>query len=312
MVSVPRAMHSKDFYDEKYIFRQPPLVVFMAMDSPRGTREHSKAKEMVKDEGSKLVHREVDVDMKLLDKFFRKLNPDTVIKRLVNHTRAEIFEEIDNINANSYDAFYFVVLSYLDKGHHHHHHEHEASDTGFKIQFYDKSIEMSELMDRVKSRPGMALKPKVFIVQADDLELLTPNIIHKAIPSGPGYKESIVKIPTDADQLLLVSTIPQSLVEKGHATSVAHSDGGIVTHPTEQDERARRENSGHTIPKSSLLIQAFAQVLRDSDLDVFSNTPTINGKVLELLKSLQLGNEFDDKIPVPNVYSTLTRFLCLK
>ncbi|KAH3776138.1 hypothetical protein DPMN_177553 [Dreissena polymorpha] len=169
---------------------------------------------MAKDEGSKLVNHDVDVDMKLLDEFFRKLNPNTGIKRLINHERTQVFDEIDTIEAESYDAYYFVVLSYLDKG--------KKGDTGFKIQFHDKSIEMSELMDRVKSRPEMAMKPKVFIVQADDLELLTSNIIYKSIPSGLGYKKSIVKIPTDADQLLLVSTIPQSLVEKGNSTSIIH------------------------------------------------------------------------------------------
>ncbi|KAH3747923.1 uncharacterized protein LOC127847382 [Dreissena polymorpha] len=304
-----RTIPENDFKSETYIIRKPVLVTFIAQDKPRGATKYSKQKSMVEDEDSQLKKLEVDIDVKLLDDFFRKQFTKTPVVELhVNNTYDEIHKYMKAIEADKYDGFFFVFLTYLYK---------ERNKKGelpcLKVECYDSAVPTEDFMGMVKKRKDMALKPKVFIFQADDLDLMTPNIIKKA--TGFGEIQKQMKIPTDADQLMIISTLPQLLTTLRPVTNVviptASEGGGMVGQPSDESEKVtvRKENS--------LLIKAFVDVLEaNRDVDVFSCTPLINGKVEQLKNALGLAGEYgqdfvENKLVLPVVYSTLTKDLHL-
>ncbi|KAH3747921.1 uncharacterized protein LOC127847381 [Dreissena polymorpha] len=305
-----RTIPGNDFKSETYIMRKPVLVTFIAQDHPIGTTNNSKLKSMVVDKNSKLVNREVDIDMKLLDEFFRKqFTIPPQVEFLVNHKHEEIHDYMKAIKADNYDGFFFVFLSYLSLK--------ERNKKGelpcLKVECYDYAVPIEDFMGMVKKRSDMALKPKVFLFQADDLDLMQPNIIKKATGFGEKVELKQMKIPTDADQLMMMSTLPQRLPtlrpETNVAIPTASEGGGVVGQPSDESEKVtvRKENS--------LLIKAFVDVLETNrDVDVLSCTPLINGKIEQLIDVLGLAGEYgtdfvEKKLVLPVVYSTLTKDL---
>ncbi|XP_052235206.1 uncharacterized protein LOC127847380 isoform X1 [Dreissena polymorpha] len=305
-----RTISDKDFKSETYIIRKPVLVTFLAQDHPIGTTNNSKLKSMVVDKNSKLVNREVDIDMKLLDEFFREqLTIQPQVDFLVNHKHDEIHEYMKTIEAEKYDGFFFVFLSYLSLK--------ERNKKGelpcLKVECYDKAVPIEDFMVMVKGRRDMALKPKVFIFQTDDLDLMQPNIIKKASGFGKTIELKTMTIPTDADQLMMMSTLPQRLPTLRPETNVAiltaSEGGGVFGQPSDETEKVtvRKENS--------LLIKALVDVLKENrDVDILSCTPLINGEVEKLIDALGLADEYgkdfvENKLVLPVVYSTLTKDL---
>ncbi|KAH3748082.1 hypothetical protein DPMN_182519 [Dreissena polymorpha] len=139
----------------------------------------------------------------------------------------------------------------------------------------------------------MAGKPKICIVQADDEEIV------KKIAEQQPQDKSKLKLPQDADRLVIMSTLPQVLsnldiinlprpnipyyeMYKSEGmtqcynlkyTPVALSEGMADIRTKEQEMEA------------SPLIQAFVTIVKDNRskekvLDLFSLTPLLNGKVM--------------------------------
>ncbi|KAH3747926.1 uncharacterized protein LOC127847852 isoform X2 [Dreissena polymorpha] len=299
-----REIPGQDYESDYYVMRKPPLVIFLAQDHPIGTTENAKLKAKVTNEESKLFNVDVDIDMKLLDEFFREqCQKPPIVMRLVNRSHDEIRKRFAKIEGSNYDAFFFIFLSYLcttERG-------KQGKLPCIKVECLDSAVPIEEFMNMIKGRPDMALKPKIFLFQADDRDLLKPWIIKKGKPEDVVFRS--VKVPTDADQLMLLSTLPQDLpsLKKSFSEAVptASEAGGVVSQPSGSDEKVVVKQ------EPSLLIRAFVEVLKaNKDTDVLCCTPLINGKVDEMIASLDLEDyraEKVQKLQVPLVYSTLTK-----
>ncbi|XP_052817463.1 uncharacterized protein LOC128243625 [Mya arenaria] len=278
----------EDFKSDTYVLRKPCLVMFFSRTVPNDM-EHDKAKRYekktvtIEDGSSTLANEEVDVDIGTIHDFLSGISRQTkmkpVFKLIRNPTLNNIDDKLGKLKdkGHEYGSFIFVICSYLGN-------EDE-------IEIYDGSVSMDNFFDKIKSFESMAAKPKLFLIQVDDKKLFPTN----SIPKGTtAFATNVVtkKIPTDADRIVIFSTIPQVLANDQLPAKQHTESGQNVSQPSEE-------------PKSSLLIQAFIDVLtKNANMDLLSNTPFINGKVDELIKELEL-DKVD--IPVPLVTSTLTK-----
>ncbi|XP_052819276.1 uncharacterized protein LOC128245098 [Mya arenaria] len=286
--TIPR----NDYESDSYALRKKCLVTFITQPLPMGANDNGKRTKMIEDEGSKLDGEEVDVDIFELYKFINSLpdmKPDFKLMR--NHTLNEIDEKLQKLETkgNRYGSFIFVILTYV----------HTERD---EIQVENRGVMVDHFFDTIKSFESMAAKPKLFLIQADDLRMLKPTTTTKA--EAFDHKENTEKIPTDADRIVLMSTIPQEL-----------SNRGQVAHRTEHGQLIRQTSDASKNPKMSLLVQAFIDVLTENpDTDFLCNTPLIVGRVDALAEDLKkrLGADYIGyDIPVPVVTSTLTKRLFL-
>jgi hypothetical protein len=225
---------------------------------------------------NKDIGTKVDVDVICLKNFFKSLFGKRVT--IINKS-SQSFEETVNLikeklqqaTEDEYDCFWFVFLTYVD-------------DKG-RLQFYgnekDDLQPLEKIIDTVKDIPVTRGKPKIFLVQSDDMTLDKPITLTKGTEPVPARVQ--VKIPTDADRLVIQSTIPQKL--------------------------ARKE---------SFLIQAFVKALKENNArptehrdDLLSLTTVINKIVADLVDPLteERKREGKDDLPVPLTTSTLTKLL---
>ncbi|XP_052817284.1 uncharacterized protein LOC128243516 [Mya arenaria] len=283
------------------------LVVYFSQLNPIGRECHAKVKEEVVTEASKLVGEEVDIDIAKLDEFLVDIygKDKMEVKFYRNQKASEIENRLVKLAKNGweYEAFFFVFLTYLD----------DEKQSGVRIQAYDKAIHLDFLFNPIKNAPSMALKPKIFLIQADDIGMLYPTHVEKAIPDHIEVK----KIPTDADRLVILSTIPQKLTpladkerdkEKGKQTPENDSD-------SHQNIRAGPVQS--VVPRfdTSVLIRAFLTVMNNDDYrgeNLLSNSTRILGEVCNIVEPLQNTTDYDNyDIPLPLVTSTLTKLYFL-
>lgn len=181
----------------------------------------------------------------------------------------EVNEHVKNLGrkAGRYDVFFFIFLTTLESG----------SDTSIQLRFNGGTLPLQRIIDIVKIVPALAGKPKIFLVQADAEHLAT---------KGPQAIPIVKKIPIDAEQLLIISTIPQSVVWKNLG-----------------DERS--EDTA-----CSYLIQAFIKVMKNrnkSGKDLLDMTVDINKEVFDKINVLNKDKYKDNPLPVPLVVSTLTK-----
>ncbi|XP_052816863.1 uncharacterized protein LOC128243256 isoform X2 [Mya arenaria] len=291
------AIPLEDFLSDRYVLRKKCLVVFISHPAPMGSRLNEKKIKTIEDESSYLDGEDVDVDIFGIHNFINKLpqskrpgmKPDFKLMR--NHKLHEIDAKLQELETkgHQYGSFIFVILTYV----------HTERD---EIQVYGRGVLVDHFFDTIKSFESMAGKPKLFLIQADDLRMLKPTTIIKA--GGVETGEDMRKIPTDADRIILMSTIPQDFSNLGKHVKRTY-DGEIMN----KSDDPKKE-------KMSLLVQAFIDVLTENpDTDFLSNTPLIVGKVDSLAESLKENMELDDykdyDIPVPVVTSTLTKKLFL-
>ncbi|XP_052817466.1 uncharacterized protein LOC128243627 [Mya arenaria] len=262
-----QSIHEEDFKSDTYVLRKPCLVMYFSRTVPNMQHEKGEHYEKkivtIKDGSSSLANEKVDVDIGTIHDFLSGISRQTKMKPVFELIRNPTLENIDdklgelNDRGHEYGSFIFVICSYLDEGD--------------EIEIYNGSVSIDHFFDKIKSFKSMAAKPKLFLIQADDKKLFPTDSILKGTTA---YATNVVtkKIPTDADRIVIFSTIPQVLASK-------------------------------QLP--SLLIQAFIDVLTsNANMDLLSNTPFINGKVVELIKKLER-DKVD--IPVPLVTSTLTK-----
>jgi hypothetical protein len=195
-----------------------------------------------------------------------------------NHTK-EMLEDMDKKFSENehYDCFFFVFLTF--------------SEPDGRLQFKccenkpkeSGLVHLEKIVDVVKNLRVTRGKPKIFLIQADDLTLTKLKEYEK----GPEKVEfKLVKIPTDVDRLIIQSTIPQKIVT----------------------------GEGR---KESFLIQAFVEAIRNNSdsqnkQDFLSLTTTINGQVSELIQKTRPLPVRAADMPVPLVTSTLTKLLNLQ
>ena len=186
---------------------------------------------------------------------------DVVIMQ--NRNRGEIetwFKDLPN-KAAAYDCFFFVFLADM---------VHPGGDP-MLVQAYDKGLNLNSIMNQTSTMPQLIGKPKVFIIKAD-----YPPLKFKA---GPSDK---MKIPTDSDRLIIVSSLPEDLAK------------------------------GNT--DSSILIDAFCSAMKEGTDDFLTLTTRINYHFNEgLFQGRKTeGASTPEPRTLPLITSTLRKLLYFK
>ena len=282
------AVSYDDFTGKKYRFREGIqkriLVSIFSQYFPLkfgGVKKLQKSMKEDINQGSR-----ADVDACHLRQIFEETYPELADVILTEcKTKSDIKTYIQEIDTKpeylQYDYFFFVFLTYLSCS--------NNGSTVYKderIHLDDGLCPMQEFYDEVKKVQSLAMKPKVFLVQADDINLLEEEMF----PKGDDEQVKLMKIPQDSDRLVLMSDIPQRLANPDPETEIKHP---------------------------SFLIQAFGKTLIENSnrppatrLDLLSLTPLINGKVQSKIDELrEKGNKRAKDMTVPFVSSTLTKYM---
>ena len=295
MISESDTIPEEDYESPEYVARKKCLVTLISLESPIGTWDDKKTKRQVNDNFFSLEGEEIDVDLFNFQKYVQGITRSThewmkpEFELLRNPTLRRIDEFVNDLRskANNYGSFMFLINSYLDK----------SPDTqGLAFQLHDGKLTIDEFINKMKLFSSMALKPKIFLVQADDRALLGPETFAKA-GQTPEPKIILKKIPTDADRLVIVSTIPQGF--SGPMQNTRTDSGSVVTRP-EGDENTR----------ASFLMQAFIEVLTEKpDKDLLPLTPSILGRIEQKIEAFKATypDYRNREIELPLVMSTLTK-----
>ena len=217
---------------------------------------------------------ERDVDVIYLKKVFEKQTAAGL--RRVNIQQDVEYEKFiktlkEDKTLLDYDSFLFIFLTHLDK-----------TDSGLcepKIHFQSSTVSLTQLQDDLKTIEAMFGKPKVILVQAD---CRCMEVNKHAQGYQPREEEEVkyktIKIPTDADVLVMTSTLPRE----------------------------------HSAP-ASMLVQAFSDMMdmnlnrvREEQEDFLTLTVNINARFQELFKKVS-----QQDVPLPLVTSTLRKRLYL-
>ncbi|XP_045192524.2 uncharacterized protein LOC123548934 [Mercenaria mercenaria] len=276
----------EEYAGSDYRYRKRILVTIFSQPSVPLNTNWTVKKTMVEDNN----RGESDVDIAYLEDVFKTIHyPENAEVRVkTRFGKEQIKKYISDLgNPEQYDSFFFVFLTFLScetkKISSSVNQQQEYQDE--RIHFKDGPCPLQEIYDEVKKVKAMWMKPKIFLIQADDISLLYPEQFAKG-------EELVkrVKIPQDADRLIIMSDIPQK-----------------VANPLEDDRN------------QSFLIRAFGETLIENSQakpeerqDVLSLTTTINGKVDAMIEELkkqdktnQTNRAADMKVPL--VTSTLTK-----
>lgn len=179
---------------------------------------------------------------------------------------SDCIQVMNSDKKNLYDCFFFAFLTFSDTGDERLHFSNSESENLVPLEL---------VLEEVKKQEVTWGKPKIFLLQADDMSL---------IPKGDEKeKEKKVKIPQDADRLIITSYIPQK---------VANND-------------SQEKNP-------SFLIQAFKDALLDEESnDLLSLTAIINGRMADMIEKSKKKSE-NQNMPVSLVTSTLTKLFYLR
>ncbi|XP_052820836.1 uncharacterized protein LOC128246601 [Mya arenaria] len=231
------------------------------------------------------------------DEIVRNNNKDEILKKL------KAFSET---RAKDFDCFLFFFLGFIGDSQGATDSQTYKSDDGF--------LPIDEIYNSVKKSSDMAGKPKVFAFQAGDTRLLPSTSMTKAIPYGKEVEPKTKKIPTDADMLIITSTIPQLLANTNHERFQTYTGFAPKATTSVQPSDAVR---------GSFLIQAFVDSVLDEsnrDADILTLTTVMNGKIEDLIEDVKKDERFDDKInqqildklELPLTTSTLTKLVVFK
>ncbi|KAH3852170.1 hypothetical protein DPMN_094669 [Dreissena polymorpha] len=248
----PPLIPQQDFESRTYRIRKAASVIVFTLDKAMidGTKQYVKQKDNVDSKGSKFCNRKVDVDLKLLDEFFRDnfhIVPE--IELNCNATFKEIEDCVKNIDGAKNDAFFFIFLSFLNK----------ATKKGQPYRDCSHSLQVKchigdskshdvheyimpcQVIDMVKINASLALKPKIFIFQADDASLLPTKMVSKGPTAYVDFKR--MRIPTDADQLMIISTLPQDLanLQRIKEDLPTSSEAGVVMQPSSETKQSPKD-----------------------------------------------------------------------
>ncbi|XP_052784763.1 caspase-6-like [Mya arenaria] len=236
-----------------------------------------------------------------------ELEPDIFI----NNKKDEVNEKLKNISetiAKEYDCFMLFFLGQID-------HSKETDDQSLKFRFWDGSLPIDEIQNCVKKSSYMAGKPKIFVFQADDTRLLPTTVRTKAKPIDEKEEpeQKTKKVPTDADMLIITSTIPQLLANTQNERFLQYT--GFVQEKTKGVQPSDL--------RGSFLIETFVETLLDKsnrNIDILTLTTKINGKIEDLSENVRKDERFDDeinqqildKLELPLTTSTLTKLVVFK
>ncbi|XP_052782649.1 uncharacterized protein LOC128218912 [Mya arenaria] len=229
----------------------------------------------------------------------KRRKKEEVIK-MFNRWGGNCNEEHEEKNlAQWYDYFFFVFLGYCN----------DIEKTHF--QFDDGRMPISDIYDQIKTMKPYVGKPKVFLIQADDISLLPSKFITKG---GSDREIKTRTLPQDADRLIISSDIPQLFANRNHPEYTKLTDS---TGSPGQAQPPR--------PRWSFLVEAFSDVMTDRQYttpgngDLLTRTCFINAKVSALVDELHQDlraertreEETRENPHVPMTVSTLRKLIFL-
>lgn len=297
-----------------YSWRDDGEILVTVFSQPFPLGEDAKREEVWKLLGTDEYDAKFDVDMMALQKLFKdsSLFPAKVewVQKL-NLSFEEVKNYLKSIGKKTYDCFVFVFLTYSEStgtkyADERLHFNHTELDKGV--------VPLGHILEVVKEIEVAIGKPKVFLIQADDISLIEGMSL-KGRPVPPREK-----IPQDSDRLIIKSTIPQVIANQ------------VLKH-TEQPPQKKNKTTGKQNEEKSpsFLIKAFVEAVRENATrsgnryDLLSLTTCINEKVEHMIgqwnmyrDSMTKSPQTDEttktmsaKLMVPLTTSTLTKLLNL-
>ncbi|XP_052820965.1 uncharacterized protein LOC128246678 [Mya arenaria] len=243
-----------------------------------------------------------DIDADQIKNLFMKRYTLTKkdVKILLNYTQKEVQDTLTDWGkpggpAEWYDYFFFFFLGYAQGG-----------EDPNNLQFYDDSLSLEKIHDAIKTLKPYAGKPKIFIIQSDNLNLIPTT---KVLKGPEDRKVEPRKIPQDADRLIIHSDIPQLFANTSHEQYVKQI----------KIQGAKAGESTKVLPKCSFLIQAFICVMENekyADVDLLTRTCHINALMDTMVTNICFHYGEDEKVKekltLPLTTTTLTRQVKLK
>lgn len=260
---------------------------------------------------------DMDADAYEIHRLFKDVLPvDADIHLHNNRKRQEIETIISEITIkhgenptyySRYGAFVFAFLTYRSRnlpG-------MRFDDYEDRIDCYDQPLTMEDIYKMVKEKQPFIGKPKIFIVQADNIRLLYPGEVTKG--PEPVLPNAITRrIPSDVDRILLWSTLPQKLAYLDQ-DNVGFTESRIQRSQTGNVVTTASADPGER-PEGSFLIQAMFEVLsyaynHKPDTHLLTQTAWINRRVKALAEEVKTKyDKFKDSdLPLPVITSTLRK-----
>lgn len=259
--------------------------------SPMGTDKNARQITDGKDAGAEQMTRLLQNNLAL----------NVEIEQHSNRRKGEVEKLIESVR-EGFDAYMFVFFTYL-----HNPKTKDAYNNEERFDCNDSPMTVEELFTWMKKASVCIGKPKIFIFQVDDLNLLPKPLTKSGGFVGSDKSILLRKIPSDADRLMIWSTLPQELAylkenESAKGAFKSSDKGEPVDNPSDEQE------------SGSFLIRAIVQILTSTEDDLLTQTSWINGRVKSMIDGLKAGNpEYENtNLPVPLVTSTLTELFFFK
>ncbi|XP_052781599.1 uncharacterized protein LOC128218096 [Mya arenaria] len=253
---------------------------------------------------------EEDVDLNIIRNLCKTKFGDDIENEIVrNNNKDDILKQLkafSETRAKDFDCFLFFFLGFID--------DSQGATDSQTFKSDDGFLPIDEIYNSVKKSSDMAGKPKVFVFQAEDTRLLPTPYMDKSFLIEEEPQAKTKKIPTDADMLIITSTIPQLLANTNHERFQTY---------TGFDPKATTGVQPSDAVRGSFLIQAFVDFVLDEsnrDVDILTLTTKINGKIEDLIEEVKKDERFRDeinqqildKLELPFTTSTLTKLVVFK
>ncbi|KAL3869921.1 hypothetical protein ACJMK2_042543 [Sinanodonta woodiana] len=216
-----------------------------------------------------------------LEQSFRKLFGDVDFKAYRNHKVIElpaIFDEEfqDDKRNMAYNCFIFILLSVGE------------NDTIF---CYDNEITITNFIEPIKRKQSMALKPKLFFIQNGDERFIGP-VKGEIVKGTEPVDFEVRSVPQEADFFIMQSIIPESLFPHAKFRDTYECIFMKYLIETVEDVKQEPGKIPFDIHKLSLRINA-----------------KVNKRLLDDTESNKDKRMYFDRLPIPEVTSTLTKVL---
>ncbi|KAK3592299.1 hypothetical protein CHS0354_030441 [Potamilus streckersoni] len=231
-------------------------------------------------EGKKYERRTSEWEEHDLKKCFKNLVGGVDFKAYRNRKVTELPAIFDNEFQDDkrnmdYNCFIFILLSVGEND---------------RIFCYDNEITITNFIEPIKRKQSMALKPKLFFIQNGDERLI--GTVRGEVVKGKPLEFEHRKVPQEADFFIMQSIIPESLFLDPKFSDTFECIFMKDLIETVKDEK---QNPG------------------EKPLDIHQLSIRINARVNKRLMSKVPKSDtpmYYDRLPIPEVTSTLTKALC--
>ncbi|KAL3869920.1 hypothetical protein ACJMK2_042542 [Sinanodonta woodiana] len=232
-------------------------------------------------EGTLYERRGSEWEVCKLKKYFKKLLGDVDFEdytiRNVTELPAIFDDEFQDDKRNmDYNCFVFILLSFGE------------NDTIFCS---DNEITITNFIEPIKRKQSMALKPKLFFIQNGD-ERFTGQVNGEILKGAGSDKYEVRSVPQEADFFIMQSSIPESLFP--HTKFRDTNECIFMKYLIETIKDVKQEPGKIQLDIHKLSIRINAKV---------------NKRLLDDTESNKDKRMYFDRLPIPEVTSTLTKAL---